>query len=163
MIPENVTECELGRVYFVVSSKYDEVDLTVYHNPARQRLILPAYPSSAVEEASLLLNSGAAHYVLQWQKIMVEELHRDARGFSVPGDHLPQGIAPTQNATGLLEIVRKHVVGLPEGEAFLEPGARVFFESVTVDNSNLREFAHEAEVFNEYDIELLEPPPLGKP
>ncbi len=158
MLSGEVTEYELGRVYFIVSSKHDEATLSIEHHPAQQSLLLPVYPSSAVEESLPLLDRATAHYAAQWEKIMVSDLDRDANGFSVPGDHLPRGIAPIENADELLRIARRHVAGTEEGEASLaEPTARVLSDDAHVWPSNIWEFAHEAEILNEHDITLVTP------
>ncbi len=146
----------MGRVYFIVSSKHDEATLSIDHYPARERLVLPVHPSSAVEDALPYLDSAARHYAAQWQKIMVLDLDRDARGFSLPREHLPRGIAPSENAEDLLAIAREHVTGAPELEAWLaDPNAQVLWENTAIYESNKWEFAHEAEVINEYDIDLI--------
>lgn len=158
MMPESLSEYELTRVYFIVSSKWGEATLSIDHYPARQSVVIPVYPSSAVDEVLPLLRVAAAHYARQWQKIMVPDPEeRDARGFSLPGSHLPSGIAPSNNADKLLAIARKHVEGAPEGEAWLsESTARVLWDDIDIHESNKWEFAHEAEVLNEFEIALIE-------
>ncbi len=152
----NISEYETGRVYFIVSSKHGEATLAIDHYPARQSLLLPVFPSSAVEDALPYLDFAARHYAAQWRKIMVSNLDRDARGFSLPGEHLPRGIAPSENADELLAIARGYVAGAPEGEAWLaDPDARVLWENTAIYESNKWQFAHEAEVLNEYDIALI--------
>jgi hypothetical protein len=157
-VTPEVSDYELSRVYFIVSSKYDEAALTIEHHPHGQVLMLPVYPSSAVDEALPLLDTATAHYASQWEKIMVDDLDRDAKGFSVPGDHLPNGIAPMDRAPELLTIARRHVdhPDAPEGKAWLEADdAKVLWGDAWILPSNKWEFVHEVEVFNEHGIDIL--------
>jgi hypothetical protein len=97
-----------------------------------------------------------AHYTEQWQKIMISDLDRDAKGFSVPGEHLPRGLAPSANAESLLEVARRHVTPGSEGEGWLSPPhGQVLISRVTINPSNTWQFAHEVESINEHRITLL--------
>ena len=154
-VPPEVSEYELGRVYFVVSSKHDEAALSIRHYPMRQGLLLPVYPLSAVEDALPLLYEDTARYAAQWPKIMVEDLDRDAKGFSLPGELMPSGIAPMENAPALLAIARDHAPTGSEAEAWLQDAeVRVLWDNIWVLESNTKDFAHEAEVINEHGIDL---------
>jgi hypothetical protein len=153
-VVDRVTEYELGRVYFIVSSKHGEASLAIDHNPARQGLLLPVHPSSSVEEAAHLLYPEVAHYAEQWEKIMVDDLDRGAKGFSVPGDELPRGIAPSENAGALYDLALRH--GGPQFEAwFRQPGSKILWEDVHVNPSNTWQFVHEVESINEHGITPL--------
>ena len=160
---EGPTEYQLSHVYFIVSSKRGEATLSIDHNPAHQTLVLPVFPSSAVEEALSLLTPEAAHYAAQWKKFMVPDLDRDALGFCVPGDHLPNGIADESKAPELLTIARRHVnpEDSPEGDAWLkdpdlsDPNVNVLWSRSEVFPSNVDDFAHDATLMNEHSIDLL--------
>jgi hypothetical protein len=97
------------RVYFILSSNEDGATIAVEHPLAKQGINLPVIPSNAVPEALPLLEPAVAHYVSQWEKIMVPDPYdTDARGFYVEGDALPPRIADPSVVPALTEIVRRH-------------------------------------------------------
>lgn len=161
---EGPTDYQLSHVYYIVASKRGEATLSIEHNPAGQVLVLPVFPSSAVEEALPLLTPEAAHYAAQWRSFMVQDLDRDALGFCVPGDHLPNGIADESRAAELLAIARGHVDpdDSPEGHAWLsdpelsDPEVKVLRSRSEFYPSNLDDFAHDATLMNEHAIDLLQ-------
>lgn len=154
-VAEEVSEGELARVYFVVSSKEGEASLSIEHNPARQSLLLPVYPESAVEDALELLYPEVAHYAAQWEKAMVRDLDRDAEGFSVLGDEMPRGIAPVENADALTELARRYVG--PKWRPWLEePSFSAMHVNREINPGNTCQIAHEVEIINKLDITPLD-------
>lgn len=101
-----------------------------------------------------LLHPEVAHYAGQWKKIMVTDLDRDARGFSVSGDELPRGIAPSENADALLDVALRHA-GPEVGASYRQPGSRVLWVGGEVNPNNTWHFAHEVESINEHGITPL--------
>jgi hypothetical protein len=128
------------RVYFILSSKEGTATISVDHRLGNQGLILPVFPMNAVPEALPLLEPAFAHYVAQWEKIMVPDPYdADARGFYIEGNAVPSRIADPSNLPQLSEIVRRHtpeewqsVLG-PDFQAVYEPfGDLGNVEDVTV-------------------------------
>lgn len=109
------------QVYFVVSSKEGDASISVEHSLGRQTLILPVHPHNAVPEALGLLEPVFAHYVAQWEKIMVPNPQEtDARGFYLTAADVPDRIADPDNGPALAEIATRN----------LSPQARTFFEGM---------------------------------
>ena len=109
------------QVYFLVSSKEGEATICVEHAVARQTLVLPVHPSNAVPEALDLLEPVFAHYVAQWEKIMVPDPEEtDAQGFFLTAADIPGRIADPDNGQALAELATRH----------LSPQVRKFFEGM---------------------------------
>ncbi len=108
-------------VYFLVSSKENNATISVEHPVGRQTLTLPVYPLNAVPEALPLLEPVFAHYVAQWEKIMVPDAGEpDCRGFYLTPADVPNRIADPDNAPALAAIATRH----------LSPELREFFEGM---------------------------------
>ena len=84
----------VNRVHFVVSSKGGAATLSIEHPKARQDLLVPVYPQSAVGAIAPMLEGAFTHYALQWERIMVPDAEvTDARCFYLHLDEVPVRIA----------------------------------------------------------------------
>lgn len=109
------------QVYFILSSKEGDATICVEHPVGHQTLVLPVHPSNAVPEALSLLDPVFAHYVAQWERIMVPNpLETDARGFYLTAADVPDRIADPDNGPALADIATRH----------LSPQLRRFFEGM---------------------------------
>jgi hypothetical protein len=61
------------RVYFIVSSAHGLASIAAGHPSAGQSLMIPVYPGNAVPDVLPQLEPAFAHYVAQWERIMVED------------------------------------------------------------------------------------------
>lgn len=110
MMPDSVINMfdRRQRIYFIVSSKMG-ASLSIDYPRGRQGLMLPVYPTSAVEEALHLLEPAFAHYAAQWPKIMVPDPEdTGADGFWVPSKGMPVRIADMAHADELRTIAARH-------------------------------------------------------
>jgi hypothetical protein len=116
---ETATRSTPWQVYFLISSKESNATLSVDYPLGGQTLVLPVYPSNSVPEALPLLEPGFAHYVAQWEKIMVPDPREtDARGFYLTPADVPDRIADPAHGPALAEIATRHLS--PEMNRFFE-------------------------------------------